>query len=426
MFIRKLKLKNFRCFKNLEIDFTDINEGNRKRTLILGENGTGKSNILKAIALVTAGSNALGELLGNPNDWIRYGTKDCRIDLELSTIKNERRHIWLELHRGDSSLMVMKRSDKSLEEIDNALQHTDRNYFIVGYGASRIMGGGKGKSNISSSFYESQRARCIASLLDRQATLISLEEWAIDLDYRKDGEAGLNIIRKVFDEFLPGIKFNKIDKQTRQLLLDTPDGIIPLNALSDGYQNMASWIGDLLYRVSDIFSDRKEPLKTSGVLLLDEIDLHLHPVWQRRLLEFIQTTLPNMQVIATTHSPFTAQQAKERELFTLSRTKKGILLEAFLRNPQELLLHQLIMSDVFGLETDESVYVENLKTEYDLLKNKSKKSVKEKVQLKKLEDTISNIPVMAYSNSLLSENDRKMLKSVLKSYNNKSTNNVKA
>lgn len=416
MFIKRLELKNFKSFSHLEIDFRDINaEKNRNRTIILGGNGTGKSNILKSIALVTAGSNALGELLGNPNDWIRYGEKECRIDLEMTTQKDEQRHIWLEIHKGDTLREVMQRSTDSLDEIDSALSHTDRNYFVVGYGASRFMEGGGRKSRGRSRYYDSQRAQCIASLLDRESSLNSIENWALDLDYRNES-SGQEIIRNVFDNFLEGIRFHGIDKKEGRLMLETPDGIVPMDSLSDGYQNMAAWLGDLLFRISDIFSDRKDPLKTAGVLILDEIDLHLHPAWQRKLLQFIEETLPNMQLIASTHSPFVAQQAEAGELFVIKREDGKINMQQYLGNPQNLLLHQLIMSDVFGLETDESVELGQLKQERQRLRQAKTISTSDEQRLKEIEERLSDAPVTSYGNSLLSSDEKEIMLSMLKTY----------
>lgn len=427
MFIQKLVLKNFRSFSDLEIDFREVVDEvtlqkqssspdtmpkNRARTLILGENGTGKSNILKAIALVTAGSNALGELLGRADDWIRYGTDECRVDLEMTIEDGSSRHIWLEIHRGDHLGDIMKRSGESLQEIDAALRHTDRNYFIVGYGSSR--NSGSGGSNFRTKQSSSQRAQCVASLLDKTAELNSIEEWALDLDYRSD--SGMDIIKKVFDEFLPDTRFHSIDKKDRRLLLETKDGIIPFSALSDGYQNMAAWIGDILYRINDIFSDRKEPLNTKGVLLIDEIALHLHPVWQRELLGFIQRTLPNMQLIATTHSPFIAQQAGKSELYTIERVDNTIRLDVFSGDPSSLLLHQILMSDVFGMPTDESVEVVNLKKKRSSLSQRKNQSSKEKQELEGINEKLKDMPIKSYTNSIINEDEHATLKEILKSY----------
>ena len=73
-------------------------------------------------------------------------------------------------------------------------------------------------------------------------------------------------------DFLPGISFHSIVRDKKQVLFETVDGIISLDQLSDGYQNMAAWIGDLLYRITETFRDYNNPLSARGVLLIDEID----------------------------------------------------------------------------------------------------------------------------------------------------------
>ena len=66
---------------------------------------------------------------------------------------------------------------------------------------------------------------------------------------------------------------------------------------------VAAWIGDLLYRITETFEDYRAPLEARGLLLVDEIGLHLHPSWQRQLLDYISRKLPNFQRVVTTHSP---------------------------------------------------------------------------------------------------------------------------
>src|SRR5690606_3786942 len=129
------------------------------------------------------------------------------------------------------------------------------------------------------------------------------------------------------------------------------------------YQQMVAWVSDLLYHVTRTFGDYKNPLAARGLLLIDEIDLHLHPAWQRQIHAFLTEGLPNFQVIATTYSPLTAQQAGRDELYALRRDEEGqIGLVPFVGDPSWMLLHQLLMSPMFGLETDESLKVETAKT----------------------------------------------------------------
>ncbi len=405
MFLKKIEIKNFRCLDNIKLSF-DSEKSIRKQTILLGENGTGKTNLLKAIALITAGSNALGELLGNPDDWIQYGKDFCEIKAELVTKKSEERSLSITIKRGDTLKDIIIWNQKSLTEIDDAINNATRNYFVVAYGSSRRLG-----EERNGKYFEDIRARNISTLFNRDSVLNPLESWAIDLDYREQ-KAGLEVVRQTLNSFLPGITFKEIDKKKKQLLFNTKDGVIPLNYLSDGYQNMAAWIGDLLYRITSTFEDYKSPLTARGLLLVDEIDLHLHPKWQRILLDFISKNLPNFQLIATTHSPLTAQQSDKNELFYFQRDNEQIKLKKFKGTPKNLLVNQLLMTDVFGLETDESLEVEKTKEEYKNLKNKESLNKSEKKSLNLLTEKLQEIPINNRNNLSYKKKDIALLEEI--------------
>lgn len=409
--MKKIKLTNFRCLQNLELDFSDGDRNIRNRTVFLGENGTGKSNILKAIALITAGSSALGELLGPPDEWIKRGSKSSRIEAVLTTKGSKERTICLKIDKGDRLKDVLFKSRDSLDEIDNALDYSNRNYFVLGYGASRRLNMGSYISKRSQGYFSDFRSNNVASLFNPDSTLNPLTSWAMDLDYRRE-DAGKKIVRSALSAFLPDVSFYRIDKENRQLMFKTLDGIMPVHLLSDGYQNMVSWMGDLLFRVTESFENFKSPLKARGVLLIDEIDLHIHPVWQRSLLDFIKNKLPNFQLITTTHSPLTAQQLSEGELYYLKREKKKIKLNKFEGSPKKLLLHQLVMSDAFGIETDESLEVEKTKNEYRLLREKKDLSLKEKKRLEELTSYLKELPKISRPNFQLADEQVQLLEQI--------------
>ena len=137
MFLMQVSLRNVRSIKSLDLDFRS-SEGNARRwTLLLGENGCGKSSALRAIALLLAGSEALPDLLGEPDAWIRNGSKKCLISGILATAKGEIREIALEINRGDGIRQIFSRNHSSLEALDKALSFAERNYFVLGYGVSR-------------------------------------------------------------------------------------------------------------------------------------------------------------------------------------------------------------------------------------------------------------------------------------------------
>lgn len=414
MFLKEIELTNFKCHENLYLSFetSSVDHPIRKTTFLLGENGTGKSALLKAIALVTAGSSSLGNLLGLPDDWIKNGKSFCEIAATLMNAKGEERQIKLRIERGAHLGNIIEQNKDSLELIDRAITHADRNYFVIAYGASRRLNRDSQFLSSSGPEFSSPRSLNIQSLFNPDATLVSLAGWAMDLDYTGKGD-GLKTVRKALDAFLvDNVKFKAIDKDKKQLIFSTPDGNIPLNQLSDGYQNVTAWVGDLMYRINETFKDFKDPLRARGLLLIDEIDLHLHPKWQRQLHAFLLDKLPNFQVIATTHSPLTAQQADEDELYALRRDGKKIELTPFKGAPNKMLIHQILMSPVFGLETDESLKVEEAKTKVRQISLKGTRSSADKEAMKKYSQTLSETSANVRTNSLLSDEDLDLLSTI--------------
>lgn len=413
MFLRRIRLINFKCFEDLELSFSHEDGSIRKWTLLLGENGVGKSNLLQAIALITAGSNALGDLINNPADWIQYKKSFCEIQATLVTKEGQERELKLHIKRKDNLSQIIIQNKDSLKLIDAAIENADRNYFVIGYGAARRLNAqvGIGSDVIGEHFRG--RAQNVASLFDKNAPLHPIESWAMDMDYR-NLKSGMSTVRKVLNDFLPDVSFERIDKRARKLMFKTTDGIIPLQLLSDGYQNMVGWVGDLLYRITETFKDYKSPLSARGVLLIDEVALHLHLKWQKQLVSFMKEKFPNFQVIVTTHSPITAQQAGAGELHYFERNKKRITIQEFSGTPKTLLLHQLITADVFGLDSDESADITEKKQQYRTLKQKKSLSSKDKKILVQLEKELGDTPAIKRNNLTVEQKHLELMEQIQK------------
>jgi len=394
MFLKDLSLKNFKNLEDIKLSFQVGESDIRKWTFILGENGTGKSNILKAIGLITAGSDAIGELLNEPDEWITNDKEYCEIKATLINAEKEDRNISLTIQRGEDLRKLLSRSFETLEEIDKALEYTNRNYFIVGYGANRKLANAS-RSRSLKHYFRSHRSNSVATLFHKEASLRSLEEWATNLDYTNDVH-GLEIIKTTLDNFLPDIKFSHIVKKERVLFFKTADGIIPLDQLSEGFQNMATWIGDILYQLTNVFKNYSNPLEAKGVLLIDELALHLHPKWQKKLIRLLGNILPNFQIICTTHSPMTAQQAGLGELHLLKRNnEKKITLVPYFGNPAYMPISELLTSNAFGMNSDESLEIETHKKRYKVLKKKKKLNKDEKLELTNISDFLIAKPLVA-------------------------------
>ena len=117
-----------------------------------------------------------------------------------------------------------------------------------------------------------------------------------------------------------------------ELIVNIGDGQeLPIRMLSDGYRNTLGMIGDIAYRMAEL--NPHLTTDSSGIVLIDELDLHLHPKWQRHIVNDLKTIFPNCQFIVTTHSPFIIQSLESGELLKLDETpeieyddftKKGI------------------------------------------------------------------------------------------------------
>jgi energy-coupling factor transporter ATP-binding protein EcfA2 len=392
MFLRRIVIDNVRSVKHLDLNLAAGGGDGRQWTFLLGENGTGKSTILRSIALVLAGSDALPELLGNAGDWVRFKAREARIRAELMTADGEPRSAEIVITPQDTIRNVFERNGRSLADLEQAVAHSSRNYFTVGYGVSRRPSDEKSSVIQSTSLFTHPRARTMATLFSPHASLVSLETWAMDLDYR--GKAGFASVRKTMNRLLPGLTLKRIDREKRELIFGTPDGEMPYRLLSEGYQNVAAWTGDLLYQITNVFEDYADPFSARGLLLIDEIDLHLHPTWQRQLMQFVGTRFPNLQIIATTHSPLTVHQAGEGELFFLRRPtpRAPAQLIAYEGAPRDLMLHQLLTSPLFGLTSLDSRPVEKKKAEYRQLRDARARSESDGSRMRELADELADTP----------------------------------
>lgn len=122
MFLKSIRLNNVKCFSDIALSFEGENSEIRKWTLLLAENGTGKSTLLKVIALVIAGRDAITDLLEAPSDWIRYKAQHCEISAVLVNKEREERKVNLRIESKDTRADVIVRNKKSLAWLDDSLK----------------------------------------------------------------------------------------------------------------------------------------------------------------------------------------------------------------------------------------------------------------------------------------------------------------
>jgi len=161
------------------------------------------------------------------------------------------------------------------------------------------------------------------------------------------------------------------------------------NQLSEGYKNIMVWVSDLIYRLQQDQPKINKLEDFKGVVLLDEIELHLHPIWQRRITGQLKTFFPNIQFVFTTHSPTIIQGAAEEaviyRIYRNTKTGKTSSSEAYFnKDLDHLMLNSLATSPLFGLENARvSENIENVDTSDTYLQSRIGYRVEEELKKQK-------------------------------------------
>lgn len=338
MKLKNIKLSNYRCFKEAEIDFDD------HITLVVGKNGAGKTAILDAVA-VSVSTFLLGIAGGVSRsilrDDARYefydlnGTIDSQhqfpVSIESVGDCLEQQNVkWIRSLNSESGKTTIKDASKLTglaKKAQNQIMMGDKSLvlpLISYYGTGRLYAQKKEKRNLKS-LTEFKRqvgyVDCMAAESNEKLmlnwfqiqTLKSLQEQQKTgiLERPKLLQTVEKAICKSFER-ISGAQNARLffDLDTHRLVLEfeTTEGNaqkFAMDEMSDGYKNTLSMIGDIAYRMAvlnPILGDHVLE-KTPGIVLIDEIDLHLHPQWQQTILSDLHAIFPEVQFIVSSHAP---------------------------------------------------------------------------------------------------------------------------
>jgi len=155
---------------------------------------------------------------------------------------------------------------------------------------------------------------------------------------------------------------------------------------------MIAWVIDFSSRMVERYPNSPNPLAEPAVVLVDEIDLHLHPKWQRELIGFLTDRFPNTQFIVTAHSPLIVQAAPDANLVLLRREGDHVVIE---NNPETIRgwrVDQILTSELFGLETARPPDMEKLLMRRQELLIKSRLTKANQKELEEINDKLGQIP----------------------------------
>lgn len=412
MRINQLTLRNFRLYGDtpLVINFSP----DRHAMLLIGENGCGKTTLLNAVSLLLA--PYLGQFPG--------GSESQLSEYDVHFKNNNRRGDYasiegtLTMHTGEQiDVKRYKRGSRpapgsqikelkayAAERINEIEMHGDTCVLpvIAYYGTERgRIEAPERKRNFQRDF---ERFDGYVKATTPQTNFKTFFAW---FDLKEDEERrirderwerhyklpALEAVRRALENFVgddyvkPAIKLHPLRFVMHQR--DTQREL-RIEQLSDGYRIIIAMIADIAARMAELnpSDDPEAILSTPGIIMIDEIDLHLHPSWQRKIMSQLVSTFKNVQFIITTHSPLVALDATD-EIEVMQMGEHGA--SAVINDLQTLDVNEVLVSDLFNLPTPQARKWDDDIARRDELLSQAELSVEDHAELAKLDERLKYV-----------------------------------
>jgi hypothetical protein len=392
-----LSLENVRCFRERQtLDLSDGKGGPARWTILLGNNGTGKTTILQALMTFVWETRPLPLRARFGPDLIRIFRRDdkpgilaCKAAFGGSIDTGGSNGA---IRTGDFEIYP-----SSQRWVSKSLTPEDDVQICCAYGASRRLG--------SSGLSDPEHDDPSPTLFSDRETLRNGEEWLLRLDYAankpsefqerwKSHLARVRMLLLAILEDIDDLRFvTKGDVYpVSHVEFHTPYGWVPLRHLSYGCETLIAWMVDFASRMIERYPASPDPFAEPAIVLVDEIDLHLHPQWQRKLIGHLSERFPNTQFIATAHSPLIVQAAGGANIALLRRESDQVIIDNDVKTIRGWRIDQIYTSDLFGLPSARPPELDEPLARRTALLSKSRLTEKDKRELAELEARIGSLP----------------------------------
>ena len=355
VYFKSLSLTNVRSFgETQQLDMTDADGRPAQWTLILGDNGVGKTTLLQCLASMrpvpavpdkeddsaSKPASVVPALLQRENSELvalaRVGEEEVQLHAALvvgqpfrSKATKTKEIVFRENIRVKNG--ELKDVEQTSVDMKNATEP-----LVIGYGAARHM-------HRRGADIFMPHPDPTASLFDPSVELVDTRDILEQLDYaavkgQPRAKGLLSYIKEALAKLLPNVEKASAVKlygpappgshnRKTGVQVATPYGEVPFEALSLGYQTMTAWTVDLAWRLTQHYPDADDVLQMPAIVLIDELDLHLHPCWQREIRDSISDAFPRIQFIATAHSPLLAQSYLDLNLVVVRQEGGQAIIE---------------------------------------------------------------------------------------------------
>lgn len=340
MYLIKVIIKNIRSIRDFQMTFRPPNYAGWH--VLIGDNGAGKSTIVRSIALALLGPEEALGLRTRWSHWLKQQEKKGSIRLDIlrgpkdkHTGRQGKMKKWLvpniiTFERVEENVKLSTRKTPVVDP-DKYNWGTRAGWFSVAYGPYRRFAGGN--QEWTKVFYSQPKLGAHLSAFGEDIALTETIDWLVKLNYQllENKESGkilhdlMNLINS--SDFLPhDAKIERVGSDG-VFFKDGNGAIIDINQLSDGYRSILSLTLELIhqlvrvYGADDVFSNiRKDEMfiDLPGIVLIDEIDAHLHPTWQTKIGHWFIKYFPKIQFIVTTHSPLVCRASEHGTIWKLS------------------------------------------------------------------------------------------------------------
>jgi AAA15 family ATPase/GTPase len=398
MYLSKATFRNVQGFENLTIDFMGNPNNMRMSSLFLGNNSAGKSAFLRSLALGMCDETGAAGLIENFRwAFIRQGEKEAIVNIEFMSSQGQ--YCIVTAVKKISTQERLRQQYYHLSETQPMKEISPedfpwQNLFVCGYGAGRLFGE-------STKAYEKYRIREAITTLFRYDYSLLYPELSLHRLIRaarkQGGKNKDEIEQETLQRFLTlmGDLFMLTQQETIEL---TESGIeivsekkrFPLLAHGDGYKNTATWVLDMV-SWKMLAAHNFHPQEITGIVLLDEVEQHLHPRWQRHIVRLLRQQFPKIQWIMTTHSPLCAAGIadlpdEECQLLRFNKESQGFIELMEIASLRGLKADQVLTSAAFGLDTTRNPEIAEKLDHFSMLYLKESRTSQEEQEFIALRD----------------------------------------